>query len=155
MKATIKYFLISIILAGCTVSTNDENLKSVEAISYGTSFGECLGYCIHEMTIEPNEIGIVKKGWDMEGALPEKNITVNFTQAEFDSLFNSLDFSKFQLLDTIIGCPDCADGGAEWVEVISNAEKHKVVFEYYNEPEEIKQFVKSVRNYFDSVKTQE
>lgn len=33
-------------------------------------------------------------------------------------------------LDSIYGCPDCADGGAEWIEIQDDQQIKKVTFEY-------------------------
>ena len=45
-----------------------------------------------------------------------------------------------------IGCPDCADGGAEWIEIkLANGEKHKVTFEYMNAPSAFKNYISGLR----------
>ena len=53
--------------------------------------------------------------------------------------------SFFELPETI-GCPDCADGRAEWLEIeLMNGEKHKVTFEYRNEPASLNDHIIGLR----------
>ncbi len=57
-----------------------------------------------------------------------------------------LDIPVFYKLEGILGCPDCADGGAEWIEVeLRNGNTHKVTFEYENEPPEMKGYIGKLR----------
>ncbi|MBN1415243.1 MAG: hypothetical protein JW973_09100 [Bacteroidales bacterium] len=64
----------------------------------------------------------------------------------WESFKTALDINSFFELPEIIGCPDCADGGAEWVEVeLAGSRKHKVTFEYRNESEWLKDYVPGLR----------
>ena len=38
----------------------------------------------------------------------------------WENLNTFLDFELFMNLDTMYGCPDCADGGAEWFEIATS-----------------------------------
>ena len=38
--------------------------------------------------------------------------------------------TSFNSLDSVYGCPDCADGGAEWLEIITPEWKHSVMVDY-------------------------
>jgi len=59
---------------------------------------------------------------------------------------NSINTTSFFKLPETIGCPDCADGGAEWLEIILlNGKKHKVTFEYRNEPTQLKNQIIKLR----------
>lgn len=53
-------------------------------------------------------------------------------------------------LPEVIGCPDCEDGGAEWVEMkLQNGDKHKVYFEYLREPDVLKKLLAKLRSEMD------
>ena len=65
---------------------------------------------------------------------------------DWKQLVKSIDYTKFAELDTIVGCPDCADGGAEWVEIKSGNRKHRVVFEYSHAPQATKHYIAALRN---------
>ena len=58
-----------------------------------------------------------------------------------------MDFVVFRNLEEVIGCPDCADGGAEWIEITTKDLNHKVTFEYNNEPEEMQDYIEILREF--------
>lgn len=45
-----------------------------------------------------------------------------------------IDFVVMQELEEVIGCPDCADGGATYIELTQNGESKRVTFETGNPP---------------------
>jgi len=132
---------------GCSDEENHENLTGIQQINYGTSFGECLGYCRKTIEITPAEIEFTKQGWEIDGQLPDSTFQESITSAEWNDLVERIDIEEFLALDTVIGCPDCADGGAEWVEIVFDETKYKVTFEYFNAPEVMDPYIDSLRNY--------
>jgi hypothetical protein len=54
-------------------------------------------------------------------------------------------------LDSIFGCPDCADGGAEWIEINTIDKKHKITFEFGKEPEELKSLLGYLKTCLKSI----
>jgi len=123
----------------------------IKSISYGTSFGECLGYCKNQMELNEEVATLMKKGWNELGALPDVQCTRTLGSQEFDNILDSIDLSIFILLDEVIGCPDCADGGAEWVEISFDTTTHRVTFEYMNEPKELANVVPIMRELMASI----
>lgn len=118
------------ILFACT--TNEDNLQ-IKQIKYGTSFGECLGYCKHDMILSSGLTTYNCSGWsDTVKIITHDQV---LTVSAWNSITTNLDSRSFLKLPETIGCPDCADGGAEWIEIeLMNGNKHKVTFEYMNEP---------------------
>jgi len=49
---------------------------------------------------------------------------------EFQELLAAVDMQALQALPNVLGCPDCADGGAEWIEVETGNTLKRVEFEY-------------------------
>lgn len=147
------FLLISITIVfgtyGCSDNENPENLKGIQEISYGTSFGECLGYCRKSITVKPSEIEFTKKGWDLDGQLPDSSFQQSLTQAEWSALIERIEWDTFLALEPVIGCPDCADGGAEWVEIVGEEGPYKVTFEYHNAPAAMQPYIDSLRNYME------
>ena len=111
----------------CPVTTNPEIIE----IKTGSSFGECLGYCLSELSITVNQSNYTLYGWDENDPvyLPVAiSDTVDFGVWEgLNTLFN---FENFMSLDSVIGCPDCSDGGAEWFEIITSDTVKRVTIEY-------------------------
>ena len=120
---------------------NTDNIANSEIVQvkYGTTFGECIGYCKHDLTLKNGEITYNCSGW-----------TSNIQPITHTDVLNSdiwagmkinLNTNDFFTLPTTIGCPDCADGGAEWLEIeLKNGNTHKVTFEYNNEPVLLKSY---------------
>ncbi len=136
----------------------DEKYKSggaeLEYIEYGTSFGMCAGYCMKKITISDSKIIFEKKSWNIE-EYPIVTITESYNQSDWINLLTKVDYESFQELNPIIGCPDCADGGAEWIELKKlNGEAYKVTFEYGNEPEVLQNFIQDLKELLSSYSEQ-
>lgn len=150
--------IIVFLLTGCEKKENNNFSYDIDYIKYGTSFGECLGYCRNDISVKNSEIVFHKSGWDLGGILPEISDTATINSKYWKELIDNMNFDSFLKLDSIIGCPDCADGGAEWIEIKSKEKTYKVIFEYRNEPDETKDYIGYLRTYMntfqiDSVET--
>ena len=144
MKISIQQFLaVFIIATSLEACSNDVIYKNITQLNYGTSFGECVGYCKHEVTIKSKAATYKCYSWNPTEQILTKDTTINSSTLDSIGSFNTSTFFK---LPETIGCPDCADGGAEWIEIILlNGEKHRVTFEYHHEPASIKDQIIKLR----------
>lgn len=134
--------IVVCILSGISCSDND---FEVNRLNYGTSFGMCIGYCRHDMALEPGFVTYTKSGW--QDTVEAISCRDELDQDAWQFFRTGLDVTKFLDLPETIGCPDCADGGAEWIEAeLANGERHKVTFEYGNAPDVLKVYLDSLRN---------
>lgn len=102
---------------------------TLSQIGYGKSFGMCIGYCDHTLTVTAERIRVVHKAYREPEKYPDK-VVERPTSAETWAKLNSLaSFDTLQGLPERIGCPDCADGGAEWVEMQQAETTKRVTFE--------------------------
>lgn len=129
------------ILSGCEKDLNPDTL----IIRYGTSFGMCLGYCKQEIEVSNDAVKITKSGW--QDSVKVKTCSNPNDRDKWAALVKSIDYKEFKKLKDVIGCPDCADGGAEWIEINTGTSRHKVVFEYGNEPSAVKDYINYLREY--------
>lgn len=138
--------LISVICFFVCSCTNELD-KRILKVNYGTSFGECVGFCQKQLAISSDSIHYTAIcNACMTPMHARKDIYSSPTKTEWDSIRNNIPISSFWVLPEVIGCPDCADGGAEWLEIwLENGEKHKVTFEYNNEPVVLKQYLPKLR----------
>ena len=87
---------------------------------------------------------LTKTSWD-----PTRNPPVvqeqTFTDADRRRVLSHVDTGKVGRLQDTYGCPDCADGGAEWVEVETATLKKKVTFEHNKPPAELEAVVTELR----------
>lgn len=130
-------------------SCKKNNPGDVQEIAYGTSFGMCVDYCISNISLGVDEVKFSKS---KNGATPDTKIcTKKMTESELEALKTLVKQSDFEKLPTVIGCPDCTDGGAEWIALKINGKVKKVTFEYGKAPKAVKELavkLKEIKNSF-------
>lgn len=136
--------IVFILLAiGFGISCEKNDLE-ISQIKYGTSFGMCVGYCKKDILLKSGSITYSRSGWI--NTIETISCTESLSELSWNSYKSVIDSKKFFELPEIIGCPDCADGGSEWIEIeVLSGKKHKVTFEYMNEPIELKDFIIGLR----------
>jgi len=135
------YSLFLIVIANSC--TKEESEKLVK-LNYGTSFGMCVGYCKKSMSLEAGSITYNRSGWI--NTIEPITCKEELENSNWIFINKQLDITEFLKLQETIGCPDCADGGAEWIEIEAlNGNKHKVTFEYMHEPPEMKGYIDKLR----------
>ncbi|TDG35499.1 hypothetical protein EZJ43_12805 [Pedobacter changchengzhani] len=147
-----KIFTILSLVLVCLLFTacKKNSLKNLTNIGYGTSFGKCIGYCKTNLEVTSAQLSFSKSSND--GRLPKKDCQKTFTASEFEALKALFNDAKITSLPAVIGCPDCADGGAEWISVVIDGKEYKVTFEYGNAPDELKAAVLKLRTLKDGFK---
>lgn len=101
---------------------------AVATIRATTSFGFCAGYCETTLEISSDLMSYVEES--RRGELPTLLRSAPVSSAEWDGLIDALDRRAIARLPDTVGCPDCADGGAESLEVIGADWQKRVTFEY-------------------------
>jgi len=147
----MKFISAALILLSLSFSScRKGNFKNVNSISYGTSFGMCAGYCVQNLLISDLKLTFSKS---KNGQIPDtRTCTKSISQEEVDAIKDLLNANKVSALPEVIGCPDCADGGAEWVSVKANGKQYKIVFEYGKAPKELDAAVAKLRLLKESFK---
>jgi len=95
-------------------------------VSGGTFFGECEGYCKTSIHVEPTRTTFTASALDQ--SVPTYR-QYAYGANNWSSIADTVDWNAFSELPEIVGCPDCADGGGEWIEVNVAGESHRVTFE--------------------------
>lgn len=134
---------------GCNIA-HEEPVAPVagptQVVRTGTSFGNCIGYCNTEMTIDSTEVTLTKSAGGRSATHPPDSIkTLTISLDEWRAINEAADFTTLATLDTIIGCPDCADGGAEWIELRRGDAVKRVTIEYGTTIPPIKELMDRVR----------
>jgi hypothetical protein len=149
MKNIFKILIIVIsiqLLFSCEAEDNILTYDSeIVSIAYGTSFGQCIGYCNRNLEITGTDIKFNASGQTVTGKLPDIVINDIISFEDWEKLVNTIDVLIFRNMEEVIGCPDCADGGAEWIEITTDEISHKIVFEYNNEPEQLETYIEKLR----------
>jgi len=113
-----------------------ENSSPVPATDWvfrsGTSFGMCLGPCRQETTWTADRM--VFEVFTSSGRGGANPIRSEFSEQTAQSFWREavglFQASQWTSLEPVQGCPDCADGGAEWIEWSDGSKTHRVTFEY-------------------------
>ncbi|WP_259016926.1 hypothetical protein [Emticicia fluvialis] len=156
----IGIILSTLSFVGCEQQSDDVMTKTSKdlntmVIKHGTSFGMCLGPCKRELTLMGDEASFTiyfNSGRGSQGGDPQ-TYKEKLTTDYMNELVKSVDFEQFKNLKEVIGCPDCADGGAEWVEITMNDSRHKVTFEHGQDVKEFAPLLKVLREkreYFEN-----
>jgi len=145
MKSRSLLFACALILAGCADDgTMQPESEPAVSIRSGTFFSMCSGYCLSEITINP--VNAIYVEWSREPEkFPERSDIVDMGNREWQDLTAVVDMAELAALDSIIGCPDCADGGGEWIEVRSAGQSKRIVFGYGATVEPIADLLQKVR----------
>lgn len=147
--------LFAIVFSGCSLlgheSTPERGPRPEGApeglvLFGGTSFGECLGYCITELVVSDRTAVLVYSGWEIRQALPDIRHERRLTAAERAALDRAFDRAALRRADDVYGCPDCADGGAEWVGAAEGGEEKRVTFEYGRNVREVAALITVMRD---------
>lgn len=148
MKKALLICLIFMSLFGCSEKETENNTHEVTEINYGISFGECFGYCQNSINITSSEVTLNKNGWVYDPVV----LPVISDKKELEELFEKVNFDDFLAINETNGCPDCADGGAEWLEISTKNNTHKVTFEYLrNEIPELENILINIRKLYNSL----
>lgn len=154
-------FALLFLLSACRQPVFHEAFSALEfsvskeniVFRVGTSFGECIGYCRTEMKVNGTTLQLKESGWNFSSMqVPDRFYTDSITVDEWNALVDAFDWRTFAALDSVIGCPDCADGGAEWLEVEYFGKVKKVTIEYGAELKGLESFLEQVRTIRERLK---
>ena len=146
----MKLLSVLSVLFAALLSNCQEQVQSSEIIEieFGTSFGMCAGYCVQTLTITEGEISktVIPR---MDQNLTEKTCSASFDG--FGSLSSKVNLVAFMGLEETIGCPDCADGGAEWIKITTPEGSKNVAYEFGKEPDAVKSFIGDLKKLYDQL----
>ena len=132
MKPILITFLITLILGRCSETNVLTNADATDALTIrsGTSFGMCVGYCQSDYVFNGTSVTLTQNGTRTQAQSPAKTCQTAISPAEWESLKALANMDTFGSKAATLGCPDCADGGAEYIELQAGDRKHRVTFEY-------------------------
>jgi hypothetical protein len=118
-----------LILAACAVSPAEPGTDGSLEVSRGTSFGMCLGYCETELVLAGATATLTERSRDPK-RYPTRERSIELTAKEWKRIRAMADRRALRIVEGVHGCPDCADGGAEWVEIRTAKESIRATFDH-------------------------
>lgn len=101
---------------------------SIYFIEHGSSFNLCEGYCYHQSIFTKDLMIKLAKSWTEDQ--PIKYDSLQMDNKIWERMVNSINVRAFYMLPNRIGCPDCLDGGAEWIRIGTKNNSWLVDFDY-------------------------
>ncbi|MEQ1755130.1 MAG: hypothetical protein ABL973_13475 [Micropepsaceae bacterium] len=134
MYAPVRLGLAMAITASFSVASCAEGptqSSRIDRLVSTTSFGMCVGYCRTRLEITPDAAVLLREPGGRGGTtLPTQRFKVTLSPAEWQDITRLAEATKFDGLPAVIGCPDCADGGAESLEISGSGGTKSVSFDH-------------------------
>ncbi|WP_460956172.1 hypothetical protein [Spirosoma litoris] len=132
MKTISIAVLFLVGLGRCTSSLSpQESISDDLIIRTGTRFGMCMGtQCVKDFVFNGTSVTLTQKNVQPRAQSTSQSCQSTISLSDWQSLKANANLDAFSKKDTIIGCPDCADGGAEYIELQLGEQKHRVTFPY-------------------------
>ena len=121
-----------------------EDLDRVVAVHGGTSFGFCIGYCQTRQEIQPGHVSF--SAFSRDQSVNDYYASQSLDAAEWRELIEAVDLTALDGLPETIGCPDCADGGAEWIQVFTPNGEKRVTFPFGDKVDGINPLIEKLRD---------
>lgn len=122
-------FVAVVALVACAGETAQPS--RIDRILATTSFGMCAGYCITQLEITPATAVLERLPGGRGGnSVPPQRFELKLSAAEWQEIARLADPASFNGLPDVIGCPDCADGGAESIEIFGPGVRKSVKFDH-------------------------
>lgn len=124
-------------------SLSNSYTDTIIYIKHGISFGMCHKYCFHETRIENNRKISVSKFRAKEQLYISDTLQID--EKYWQNVVQAINLKTFYKLPHTLGCPDCTDGGAEWIEIGTKYNVWKVEFDYGSHITELENLLTIVR----------
>jgi hypothetical protein len=141
ITAAIVFLLL--LSSGCSQWITDGD--DVDQLVYGASFNMCIGYCTNRIIVEGTRVRLIESSRDPV-KYPTKETVIAIPVSEAEHLLELAQRSVLKGVAGVHGCPDCADGGAEWIERAGDGETLRATFEYGDPPPQIADLQAALRS---------
>jgi len=139
---------LTLALASCASATGAAPQADVTRVVSTTSFGMCVGYCTTELAITEGQATLTRLARGGRGApqnLPPQTYSMPLSVSEWQDIQRLAAVADFDALPDVVGCPDCADGGAEGLTVEAASGAESVSLEFRAEVRELQPLLTRVR----------
>lgn len=144
MKFLLLISLTASFLFGCTTPKPVVSEDQVIRVTHGTNFGHCRGYCRKEVVFKKGQMEYIESSVDSEKNPPKKE-SFDLSAANWKNITDKIDWTKFNNLQESYGCPDCADGGSEYIEIETANGTKRVTIEFSKDLAELEPLLTELR----------
>lgn len=144
MKFLFSVLSLLLVLTACNTTKPAASAEVIISVMHGTHFGHCRGYCRKDVIFSEKQVSYIESSVD-EKTNPEKKQNFDLSAAKWKSITDKIDWKKFQKLEERYGCPDCADGGSEYIEIVTANGTKRVTIEFNKELPELEPLLTELR----------
>ncbi len=145
MRRLIGLFTILATVMACEKEADD----SIQTITFGTYYGECGGTCYQSFSFKEGVFAWEQRSY-VQGDLLDVCQGVQ-DESVWAELLNNFNLVAFVGLDEVIGCRDCADGGASFIEIEKDGEQWRVTFETGIPPAAMEPFHQKISDFSEEI----
>lgn len=122
--------VVALVLTACEGGA--VKTSAVTQVSSTTSFGMCAGYCKTTLEVSEKEAVLKREPWGRGAGsgLPPQRFTTQISAQEWQDIASAAEAAKIDGLPETIGCPDCADGGAESLTIVGATGTKTITFDH-------------------------
>lgn len=128
--AFVALAVAALIVVSCAGKSQAQS--SVRQIVSTTSFGMCVGYCSTRLEISEGQAVLVRSARGGRGTsdLPDQRFTETLSESDWREIASLAQQTNLDGLPPVIGCPDCADGGAESLTIVGASRSKIITFDH-------------------------
>ena len=134
MKPIVIVVLLVVVFVRCmsnlTPQTPQNTTTDKLTIRTGTSFNMCAGYCKNDYVFNGTSVTLAQGSVLPQAQVTPRSCQSTISQAQWNDIKTLANMDAFSKVATVLGCPDCTDGGAEYIEIEVDGQKHRVTFPY-------------------------
>ena len=132
MSFVLRLGLVVVALGLAACESGAVKSAGITKVASTTSFGMCVGYCKTTLEISEKEAVLTREPWGRgAGAnLPVQRLTAALSSQEWEQIAAAALAAKIDALPETIGCPDCADGGAESLTIVGLKGTKTITFDH-------------------------
>lgn len=133
MRLTMLLPIAALALAAC--ATAPTPAASITRIVSTTSFGMCIGYCTTRLEITEHEAVLIReprggRGGAINHHAQPQRYARPLSETEWHDIQRLAAQTDLTAVPDVVGCPDCADGGAEGLTIESTSGAESVQLEF-------------------------
>ncbi len=144
----MKFFLFIALsvsaLFACNTTKTVAPDNMIISVMHGTNFGHCRGYCRKEVIFGEKQINYIESSVDADRN-PPKEEDFKISADKWKSIADKVDWNTFKGLEESYGCPDCADGGSEYIEIKTTNGTKRVTIEFNKEASQLEPLLTELR----------
>jgi hypothetical protein len=136
-----RIFVNAFLIGSLTLSASTKAAEPAALVRYGTMYGECVAYCSRSIEVFSTRVKFSASGFGPINGRAPISSEISLSRQEQVEVRRLISGTSVEGLPERIGCPDCDDSGAEWIEVNRDGHLERITFEKGKSPVQLRPLV--------------